>query len=253
MQVIQYINLINTDYDTPSSPVRSSDGRIFSYLSAGEFQGDHVDGHGTHTAGSAAGATLNTPAETATCSETTKVPGCVGSCIDVASTSWGDDVLYPLPDEKNIDVLCPMLGCDDETDQRCLSDDVGQTLAENGGMAQGAKIAFFDIFSAGDGYGSYPGNGLWESCLEAGCKVHSNSWGEEDPPCLVRAMDLEYDDFMYKVRFGRYELRPNTKYIIATVYRWIFPPSYTTQEHLASVLWYNRLVFGSSWIMSANK
>ncbi|CAN0485975.1 unnamed protein product, partial [Scytosiphon promiscuus] len=169
LQVIQYINLINVDNVTPSEAVPTSDGGMISYFSAGDFEGDAVDGHGTHTAGSAAGATLNTPAETDTCSETTKVPGCAGSCIDVGSTSWGDDVLYPLPDEKNIDVLCPMLGCDDDTDQRCLSDDVGQTLAENGGMAQGAKIAFFDIFSTHGGVGNLAGNGLCESCLEAGC------------------------------------------------------------------------------------
>ncbi|CAN0545123.1 unnamed protein product, partial [Ectocarpus sp. 12 AP-2014] len=68
-------------------------------------------GHGTHTAGSAAGATLNDPAETITCSGDETL-GCVGGCIDESETT--DDLVssaiqMALPD---LDRLCPMYGCD---------------------------------------------------------------------------------------------------------------------------------------------
>ncbi|CAM9464026.1 unnamed protein product [Laminaria digitata] len=181
----------------------TGEGGYFYDVSTGGFQGDSVEGHGTHTAGSALGATLNTPAETTTCSETTKDPGCVGGCIDADRSSWGDDLVSlpaysPYGYGADVDRICPMLGCDDETAQWCVSDDVGETLAENGGMARGAKLAFVDVFDVDDtALVDYAGNGLWEPCLEAGCKVHSNSWGGA-PECFVTSLDIVYDDFMYK-------------------------------------------------------
>ncbi|CAN0423346.1 unnamed protein product, partial [Ectocarpus sp. 12 AP-2014] len=86
-------------------------------------------GHGTHTAGSAAGATLNNPAELVTCP-----PG---------------------------------------------------------------KLAIFDVFYGNYGLVEHIGNGLWEPCVEAGCKLHSNSWGA-DEGCETTPMDLLYDAFMYE-------------------------------------------------------
>ena len=67
-------------------------------------------------------------------------------------------------------------------------------------MARGAKLAIFDGFAGDAGQMHYPGNGLWESCLDAGCKIHSNSWGIENV-CELTSLDILYDDFMYKVRY----------------------------------------------------
>ncbi|CAM9227955.1 unnamed protein product, partial [Laminaria digitata] len=201
-KVIQYIDMIKMDSTAGLGTITTSEGGYFYDIPTDGFQGDDVEGHGTHTAGSALGATLNTPAETTTCSDTVKDPGCVGGCIDADRTSWGDDLLtlptYYSSFGADIDRICPMRGCDEETVQWCLSDDVGETLTENGGMARGAKLAFFDVFANDDiDLMDYVGNGLWEPCLEAGCKVHSNSWGGAGV-CLLTAQDILYDDFMYK-------------------------------------------------------
>eukprot|EP00904_Undaria_pinnatifida_P000092 jgi/Undpi1/10083/HiC_scaffold_28.g12537.m1 len=206
-KVIQYIDLIKTGSNPePTTVSTATDGESFYFFSSGGFQGDVVEGHGTHVSGSAAGATLNSPVETVVC-DGTKVPGCVGGCINGATSTWGDDLLTMSynggPYDADVDRICPMLGCDDATATWCLNDDVEQTLTEHGGMAQGAKLAFFDVVAlAGTQVVplmGYPGNGLWESCLEAGCKVHSNSWGEDDnPDCILDALDVGYDDFMYK-------------------------------------------------------
>ncbi|CAN0200177.1 unnamed protein product [Ectocarpus sp. 6 AP-2014] len=79
----------------------------------------------------------------------------------------------------------------------CLSDDVSETLTNNGGVAQGAKLAIFDVFYGNYGLVEHIGNGLWEPCVEAGCKLHSNSWGA-DEGCETTPMDLLYDAFMYE-------------------------------------------------------
>lgn len=138
MQVIQYIDMIKVDSVPWLGYVSTSGGGEFYDISTGGFRGDDVEGHGTHTAGSALGATINTPAETTTCSGT-KDPGCVGGCIDADRTSWGDD-LVTLPANlsdfgADVDRICRMHGCDGETVEWCLSDDVGETLTNNGGMA----------------------------------------------------------------------------------------------------------------------
>lgn len=206
MQVIQYIDTIKVDSVPGYGYVSSSGGGLFYDISTGGFQGDGVEGHGTHTAGSALGATVNNPAETTTCSGT-KDPGCVGGCIDADRSSWGDDLVTLAANASDlgadVDRICPMHGCDDETVEWCLSDDVGETLTNNGGMARGAKLAFFDIYAnEGIGLMDYVGNGLWQPCLEAGCKLHSNSWSGPGA-CLLSAQDTLYDDFMYKVSYGR--------------------------------------------------
>ena len=207
MQIIQYINIVKTD-SVPGSDGESfttSEGGQYPWLPGFYFENDDVKGHGTHTAGSAAGATLNTPAETVACSEPKEL-GCAGGCIDPDVTGFSDDLnpssYYRSPYAEDIDRICPMFGCDNTTEPWCLSDDVSQTLAENGGMARGAKLAIFDAFAGRYGLTETPGNGLWEPCLEAGCKIHSMSVGA-DILCYVRPLDIEYDAFMYKVSCSR--------------------------------------------------
>ena len=174
-------------------------GEQITWLDAAYFEQDGAAGHGTHTAGSAAGATLNTPAEAVTCS-IPDVLGCVGACISDSSAYDDDDLLtyYDPSHSADLDRLCPSFDCGEYGEEVCLSEDVEQTLADHGGMAQGAKLAIFDMFYGEVGLGSFAGNGVWEACLEAGCKVHSNSYGA-DLLCEMSELDLEYDDFMYNV------------------------------------------------------
>ncbi|CAN0472885.1 unnamed protein product, partial [Laminaria digitata] len=90
-----------------------------------------------------------------------------------------------------------MHGCDDATFEVCLGDDVSETLTDNGGMAQGAKLAIFDAFLETTGLPEYAGNGLWEACMGAGCKLHSNSYGS-DNMCTLTSSEIEHDNFMYQ-------------------------------------------------------
>lgn len=99
---------------------------------------------------------------------------------------------------SDLDRICPAFGCDEMTEPWCLSDDVGQTLTDHGGMAQGAKLSIFDVFYGIGGYSHLAGNGLWEPCAEAGCKIHSASLGG-DTQCEADAITIVYDEFMYKV------------------------------------------------------
>ncbi|CAM9790716.1 unnamed protein product, partial [Ectocarpus fasciculatus] len=201
-KIIQYIDLVNPDspydafYTSQGNYITSQGNYISYYLPADQFGEDDEAGHGTHTAGSAAGATLNDPAETITCIEDDTL-SCVGACIDDLDTT--DDLVSASYQAyyTDLDRLCPMYGCDNTTDTTCLSDNVPETLSNNGGMAQGAKLAIFDVF-----YGDYDasgsiGNGLWEPCLEAGCKLHSNSLGA-DYECSVASWDITNDQFMYE-------------------------------------------------------
>ncbi len=121
----------------------------------------------------------------------------MGGCID--ETGLNDDLVEPYHELVDLDRLCPAFGCDDVENPACLSDDVSETLTNNGGMAQGAKLAIFDVFYGNYGLVEHIGNGLWEPCVEAGCKLHSNSWGA-DEGCETTPMDLLYDAFMYEVR-----------------------------------------------------
>ena len=198
-QIIQYINLVKSD----SEPGQYGDyfttysGGRFPWLDATDFEQDEAAGHGTHTAGSAAGATLNASAETVTCSGSNDL-GCVGGCINPVSPT--DDLLSSSSQLFHVDLdrLCPSFDCGGYGEEVCLGDNVDKTLTEHGGIAQGAKLAIFDIFYDDLGLGSYAGNGVWEACLEAGCKIHSNSYGG-DNVCEIGAADVEYDDFMYNV------------------------------------------------------
>lgn len=184
-------------------------GGKFPWLPAEEFEYDDIAGHGTHTAGSAAGATLNNPAETVACG-VGEVLSCVGGCIDEDPSVTEDDlVTTSVAQYFDIDRLCPLFGCDSDTDELCLSEDasdigtdtegVNVTLTNNGGMAQGAKLAIFDAFHGDFGLSSVVGNDLWETCAEADCKLHSNSYGGE-LECQLGPADTLYDSYMYEVR-----------------------------------------------------
>ena len=188
VQVIQYIDFIKPDSSTGSQT------QNYDWIPADGFGDDEEAGHGTHTAGTAAGATLNNPAETIEC-DAGQTLSCVGACIDAMGTD--DDLVTYYYQAYDIDRQCPMFGCDDDS-EACLGDDVGATLAENGGMAQGAKLSIFDVASDEDFLSDYAGNSLWEPCLEAGCKIHSGSFGT-DGTCELLATDVVYDEFMYQV------------------------------------------------------
>lgn len=201
-QIIQYINLIKSD-DTAGSHgdyFSTSLGQQFSWLPADQFEFDDPAGHGTHTAGSVAGATLNNPAVPITCDDTETL-SCVGACIDDNPTVADDDLVSYFMQYADIDRLCPLFsdfGCDGTESQACLSDDVSENLTNNGGMAQGAKLAIFDAFYGALGLADFVGNGLWEPCREADCKLHSNSWGG-DYQCQLGPQDVLYDTYMYQV------------------------------------------------------
>eukprot|EP00903_Cladosiphon_okamuranus_P015158 g14016.t1 len=190
-KIVQYIDLVNKD--SPASSFTYA-GYNIPYLPADGFGEDDEAGHGTHTAGTAAGSTLSRPAETIECDAGEDL-SCAGACID-ATYSTDDLVSYSLQTSVfDLDRQCPMFGCDDDSGL-CLGDDVSATLAENGGMAQGAKLAIFDLVSEEVVLAENPGNGLWEPCLEAGCKIHSNSWGDPGS-CVPIALNSLYDEFMY--------------------------------------------------------
>lgn len=192
--------MVDSDPDVAYSGASSiSQERGFAWVPGTEFGQDSVAGHGTHTAGSAAGATLSIPAETVTC-DTTQVLGCAGGCIDKNMAVMDDDLLS---DEKetleiaDLDRLCPSFGCSGD---QCLGGNKGKTLTENGGVAQGAKLAIADIFFMGAGLSSYAGTNLWDACNGAGCKIHSNSYGT-DLNCSVDALDVRHDEWMYNVSY----------------------------------------------------
>ena len=179
----------------------TEEGNQYLWSEISDFEQDEAAGHGTHTAGSSAGATLNNPAETVTCSNS-DVLGCVGGCISSNPSSYLDDIgssYSQIYFQADLDRLCPSSDCDGYEEEVCLGDDIDATLTDHGGMAQGAKLAIFDVFLGDIGLASLAGNGLWVACLEAGCKVHSNSYGSDDL-CGMSETAVSYDDFMYNVR-----------------------------------------------------
>lgn len=171
----------------------TQNGGVFSWYDEPGFGLDMEAGHGTHTAGSAAGSTLATPAETVTCEAGSEV-SCVGKCLTTAeATAAAADNLLTW------DTLCPQFDCDG-AGGACLSDDVSETLTDNGGIARGAKIAVFDVSIDGTAvWASLAGNGLWNATEGTGCMLHSNSWGG-DLNCNIDSETASFDQFMYEVR-----------------------------------------------------
>lgn len=185
----------------------TTNGGRYPWLPAHDFGEDVPGGHGTHTAGSAAGMTMSSPATTEVCGKGREV-SCVGGCIesndadgeDDLLTSWEDVYLFAPHDAVDLDRLCPRYDCDGQAEVYCLDDDEGSTLAAHGGIARGAKLAIFDILDEYYGIGvQMAGNGIWEPAMEAGSKLHSNSWGNSQY-CEYLPSDVLYDNFMYTVR-----------------------------------------------------
>lgn len=203
--MVQYIDLIKSDEtkegNSNGDSYVTSNGARYPFISAGDYGEDSAAGHGTHTAGSAAGATISNPAELANCTSD-RVLSCVGGCIDETSF-FGDDLIssyYQQNELADLDRLCPAYDCDGLSDDVCLSDDAATTLTEHGGVARGAKVSIFDVITDSSGLGIYlAGNGLWKPTLEIGGRLHSNSWGS-DSLCMVDSLDGLYDEFMWEVR-----------------------------------------------------
>lgn len=212
-QVVQYIDLIRQD---PASPTATpafgeswatSNGGRFPWLPAHDFGEDVPGGHGTHTAGSAAGVTISSPATTEVCGKGKEL-SCVGGCVDSKNADgeddllpdWEDVYLFAPHDAVDLDRLCPRYDCDGLEEEYCLGDDAGSTLAAHGGIARGAKLAIFDILDEYYGIGiEMAGNGIWEPAMEAGSRLHSNSWGSSQY-CEYLPSDVLRDKFMYTVR-----------------------------------------------------
>lgn len=156
------------------------------------FGEDTEEGHGTHTAGSAAGATLNSPADAGSCSEEEEL-GCIGGCVsEVNLESMLDN------NELDWDALCPQHECDGLSGS-CLGEDVAETLTSNGGVAQGAKLTIFDASADGDSmWTNLALNGLWDATSGTNAFLHSNSLGG-DGACNVDSECITYDQYMYDV------------------------------------------------------
>lgn len=157
---------------------------------ATEFRG----GHGSHTAGTAAGAILDS-AEELECGDGEEL-GCLGGCLESSVL----DQLVANTSALHFDAFCPAHGCDGFVSDLCLDDGL-EMLSANGGVAPGAKLAVFDVIPDNGMavWANLAGNGLWEAAEETGTMVHSNSWGTVDLSCEVDTMSIAFDTYMYEV------------------------------------------------------
>lgn len=199
-QIVQYIGLVRGSVGGDDEPYgdyyTTSRGSKIPWYDVDGFTTEQEGGHGSHTAGTAAGATLTSPVQIGSCSDEDEL-GCVGGCLDpsyieeLTSNSYVD-----------IDTLCPKFGCDgsDATSGVCLSDDTVDTLTAHGGVAPGAKISVFDVSLDGTFiWAELAGNGLWRAVNSTGSAIHSNSWGGNSG-CSVDPTSALYDEYMFAVR-----------------------------------------------------
>ncbi|CAM9894313.1 unnamed protein product [Scytosiphon promiscuus] len=162
----------------------------------GGFHKDTVGGHGTWTAGSAAGSISQSGACTEAACYDDELPGCAGGCIPASEMEFMQD-----NGVFDLDLYCPTYGCDGTAGvalSYCLSDDTAGTLLQNGGVAPGAQISVFDMsYTNDDGYAHVAGNLVWDSASETGAKIHSNSW-ESITYCQLTELEILYDTYMYE-------------------------------------------------------
>ena len=179
-------------------PSTSSSSSTFT----GGFYKDIVAGHGTWTAGSAAGAISEGAVVADAECYGDELPGCAGGCF---SSSVLDE--YLADDIFDLDLFCPTYECDGEgfSYSYCLGDDPVETLHQHGGVAPGAKIALFDSsYTGSENWAIFGGNLVWEAAEGTGAKVHSNSWGGPSF-CQVTEYEILYDTFMYEVSGGHFQ------------------------------------------------
>lgn len=196
-QIVQYISFINPNGSDNGQSYTTAAGQQYPWYSESGFTTEMPGGHGSHTAGTAAGATLNTPAEVPTCDEDAgEELGCLGECLSAADLAdlTSNDVI-------DTETMCVALDCDGYgTDfDSCLEDDTQEILTSHGGVAQGAKLAIFD--ASADNlkvFAAFAGTGLWEAAEDTGAMVHSNSWGS-DTLCTVDSTSTAFDSYMYEV------------------------------------------------------
>lgn len=201
-QVIQYISLVRPDAEGEEQPYgdyfTTTRGSAFPWLDPEGFSTEETGGHGSHAAGTAAGATITSPAQLEACTGGDEL-GCLGSCLDSSDIDnlTSDLVFDP-------DTLCPRFDCDGygKSLGNCLDDDTAYLLTTNGGVAPGAKLAIFDVSLDGTFvWAELALNGLWEAVNETGCKVHSNSWGGTGV-CTVDDLAVSFDEYMYEVGYS---------------------------------------------------
>ncbi|CAM9986990.1 unnamed protein product, partial [Sphacelaria rigidula] len=155
-------------------------------------------GHGTHTAGTAAGATYQgSPFLTQACGDD-EVRACSGQCMTPAEA-----FLSVVNGVFDIRTYCPVFSCDGGSvySPNCLGESVSDNLIQNNGVAPGAKLAIVDVLYFNSRDTLLPGlvgNFLWWSTLATGAKIHSNSWAGP-PTCEYGVLDYLYDQFMYEV------------------------------------------------------
>lgn len=159
------------------------------------FDKDVRYGHGTQVAGIAAGSVQATsPYLTYSC-RADEVPACAGECMTESDAEERID-----NKSFDIDTYCPAYDCDGygAGSEYCLGDDPLETLVENSGVAQGARLAIFDVGFKDDILPDMAGNLLWHSSFGTGAKIHTNSWGASTY-CEPTEADYLYDIFMFQV------------------------------------------------------
>lgn len=174
-------------------------GNQYEWYDAEVFETDTVEGHGSFTAGTAAGATMNTPAQTEYCHYGERLT-CFGTCMEEDEIDQKTEDIY-----WDFDLFCEEFDCDGTGDayESCIEEDTATLLAKNGGVAQGAKLAIFDVAADGDSvWAMLGGNWLWNATLGTGTMVHSNSWGG-DNGCFMDSLSERFDEYMFDVSCGR--------------------------------------------------